>query len=161
MIVVSLFGVMKRDTTKSREVGAALALSGQNLRQHYYNQPKVSIRGRFGHKRGGVWEVECVRACQPILWGVKMSDEKIINTKSIVTTGGYQLATNHTTTNQKMEGRWDEREAPRGCLSIISGGLCIRKKKIINCLPVCVSVCENEIPTLIFYVSTYMYYLVH
>jgi hypothetical protein len=36
-----------------------------------------------------------------------------------------------------------------------------QKKGKLNCLSVCVSVCVNEIPTLIFCVSTYMYCLVH
>ncbi len=71
------------------------------------------------------WTLSC------IVWGVKLSDEKIIKFKYMVALGGRQSEMNHPTTNQKqaatteesMDGSFDERDAWGKRDTIILGAL--------------------------------------
>ncbi len=71
-LLVPSFGAPKRNPSKNRKRGRALALGGRHLMMANNNQLGVGGRGRRGvgeeaHWAGSAWA---------IVWGVELSDEK-------------------------------------------------------------------------------------
>jgi hypothetical protein len=77
MLFVPLFGAPKHNTSKIRERSVTSALDGHLLVVQHNNRPKVGVRGKrdIGEGAQPGWNVWGGRHI--IVWGSKLSNEKI------------------------------------------------------------------------------------